>query len=124
LSHEELSRRKGGGFNKIVNNCAQAVQDGHRYIWIDTCCIDKKSSAELSEAINSMFRYYQGARVCYAFLADVRERDCMPLGIDYGAWNEEFSSSRWFTRGWTLQELIAPRYVNFFSLNWKPVSDF
>jgi hypothetical protein len=59
------------GYIKVMKSAAQAAADGHDYIWIDTCCIDKKSSAELSESINSMFRWYHQARVCYAFLADV-----------------------------------------------------
>ena len=72
---------------------------------MQSCCIDKTSTAELSEAINSMFRWYQNAKVCYAYLADVANKD-------------EFSSSRWFSRGWTLQELIAPKVVRFYSSDW------
>lgn len=79
---------------------------------INRCCIDKTSSAELSEAINSMFRWYQNAQACYAYLADVSS--------DSGPSQEpsEFSKSRWFTRGWTLQELIAPSNVVFYSRDW------
>lgn len=82
---------------------------GYEYVWIDTCCIDKTSSAELSEAINSMFAWYQEAKVCYAYLFDVPDR---PL-----------KASRWFTRGWTLQELIAPREVIFYDGNWRNLGD-
>ena len=137
-----LDPRKKEGFDKIVNSCAQAMKDGHQYIWIDTCCIDKKSSAELSEAINSMFRYYQNATMCYAFLSDVsakvdlgtngnqstRTRRGLPWqGFRHAQENDtktehreiKFHESRWFTRGWTLQELIAPKEINFFCREWK-----
>ncbi|KAI3012708.1 hypothetical protein CBS147346_449 [Aspergillus niger] len=94
------------GFQKIKNCCAKALDDGFRYTWIDTCCIDKTSSAELSEAINSMYRWYQESSICYVYLADVQSR-C------------DISSSRWFTRGWTLQELIAPPRMIFLNKDWK-----
>ncbi|KAI1842544.1 hypothetical protein JX266_011298 [Neoarthrinium moseri] len=101
------------GYPKIQNACAQALKCGLSYIWIDTCCIDKSSSAELSEAINSMFRWYQESAVCFAFLADVSAVD------DIGQDDSEFSRSRWFTRGWTLQELLAPEHVQFMSKSWS-----
>ena len=62
---------KKKGYAKLQQSSKQALLDGHRYIWIDTCCIDKSSSTELSEAINSMFRWYERAKVCYAYLHDV-----------------------------------------------------
>jgi hypothetical protein len=96
------------GCSKITAACAQAVQDRCRYIWIDTCCINKDSSAELSEAINSMHTWYRDARICYAYLADVRSDE------DPQSLNSSFSTSKWFTRGWTLQELLAPVRVEFF----------
>jgi hypothetical protein len=83
--------------------------------WIDTCCIDKSSSAELSEAINSMFKWYNDAEVCYAFLSDVNADE------DPNAWPSSFRNSRWFTRGWTLQELIAPGVVYFYGAGWKQI---
>src|ERR1700733_11317378 len=86
-----------------------AAADGFHYIWIDTCCIDKASSAELSEAINSTYRWYHESGVCYAYLADVP-----PNAVD-----DEFAKSRWFTRGWTLQELIAPSTVIFLGKEWQ-----
>src|SRR5256714_4011235 len=98
------------GYKKIKNSCARAARDGFDYIWIDTCCIDKSSSAELSEAINSMYRWYHQAEVCYAYLADVPS-EAFKNVTDYV--DSEFSESRWFTRGWTLQELIAPSTVIF-----------
>ncbi|KAM5545461.1 hypothetical protein V8D89_000499 [Ganoderma adspersum] len=94
---------------KIRNACVVARAHGFRYIWIDSCCIDKTSSSELSEAINSMFTWYRKATICYAFLADVPGNDI----------HERFSQSRWFTRGWTLQELIAPRHLVFLTSEWK-----
>lgn len=96
---------KKAGYEKIHSTCKQAISDKLEYVWIDTCCIDKSSSAELSESINSMFHWYEKAEICYAFLADVPE---IP-----------FRMSRWFTRGWTLQELLAPRKVVFFGADWS-----
>jgi hypothetical protein len=97
------------GYEKIRKAAAQARRDRFDYIWVDTCCINKESSAELSEAINSMFKWYRSAQVCYVFLADV----------EYVSGKKtNFEHSRWFTRGWTLQELIAPRNVHFFSKDW------
>jgi hypothetical protein len=78
--------------------------------WIDSCCIDKSSSAELSEAINSMFKRYQNAQVCYAYLSDVTSAIDDPMITD-----SQFRRSQWFTRGWTLQELLAPQYVEFYN---------
>jgi hypothetical protein len=112
------------GYAKITNSCAQAARDGLQYIWIDTCCIDKKSSAELSEAINSMFRWYKKAEVCYAFLADVSSWEDVELApFAEASWciESEFAKSRWFTRGWTLQELIAPANLEFYSGNWEKI---
>ncbi len=104
---------------KIRGACAQALKDGLEYIWIDMNCIDKTNSAELSEAINSMFAWYRDARVCYVYLVDVPD-DAVRSRKD-GGWNatDPFLRSRWFTRGWTLQELLAPDPVVFFSTNWK-----
>lgn len=104
------------GFKKVQGACTIARVDGVEWIWIDTNCIDKTSSAELSEAINSMYAWYRAATVCYAYLSDVpdikpSERDSL----------RRFRSSRWFTRGWTLQELIAPRAVIFYSKSWKKI---
>ncbi|KAJ3569247.1 hypothetical protein NPX13_g6148 [Xylaria arbuscula] len=100
------------GYAKIEGCCQQAIRDGLNFIWVDTCCIDKRSSAELSEAINSMFRWYGEAQVCYVYLEDV------PLEENVCAPNSAFCRSRWFTRGWTLQELIAPVELKFFDKTW------
>jgi hypothetical protein len=98
LKSPELARAKNG-FEKIERTCERAIKDGFNYCWIDTCCIDKSSSAELSEAINSMFTWYRNSGKCYAYLVDVDRP-------------EDFANSRWFTRAWTLQELLAPSHID------------
>jgi hypothetical protein len=103
------------GYSKIKSCGAQAAIDGFDYFWVDTCCIDKSSSAELSEAINSMYRWYKNAEICYAYLADVLP-DVEPRRKD-----SPFRNSRWFTRGWTLQELIAPLSVTFYASDWREI---
>ncbi|PIL28696.1 hypothetical protein GSI_08740 [Ganoderma sinense ZZ0214-1] len=100
---------------KIRDACRVARENGYRYIWIDSCCIDKSSSSELSQAINSMYKWYGRAAVCYAYLTDV------PPGEDHQAKDSHFRKSRWFKRGWTLQELIAPISVEFLSKDWAPI---
>lgn len=106
------------GYPKLQGCCQKALNDGFRFCWIDTCCIDKKSSSELSEAINSMYKWYAASAICYVYLPDVTES----LGALFP--NEitryrNFDSARWFKRGWTLQELIAPAVVEFYDGNWK-----
>jgi hypothetical protein len=101
------------GWRKIQFCAKHAAADGLEYFWVDTCCIDKKNAVELGAAINSMFRWYQNAARCYVYLSDVSKPDTR--ADDQRAWEEAFRKSRWFTRGWTLQELIAPRMVDFFS---------
>ena len=102
------------GYEKIRETCRIAKDHGFDYVWIDTCCIDKTSSAELSEAINSMYHWYQESGMCYAYLADVQcNTETMSLA--------KFSKSRWFNRGWTLQELIAPSVVIFLNQEWKEI---
>ncbi|CAD6449784.1 c4a4f13b-e1d9-4f9f-8c10-a2841501f0a2-CDS [Sclerotinia trifoliorum] len=106
------------GYRKIKGCCQRAILDRLKFVWIDTCCIDKSSSAELSESINSMYAWYEGAIVCYVYLTDV------PPGEDPGRSDSAFRKSRWFTRGWTLQELLAPRRVAFFDRRWNLVCNF
>lgn len=106
------------GFTKIIQSCHQARKDGFQYIWVDTCCIDKTSSAELSEAINSMFQWYENSDVCYAYLNDV---PATSVGNAATLRNNLFSS-RWFCRGWTLQELLAPAKLIFFAADWSTIS--
>ncbi|RFU32932.1 hypothetical protein B7463_g3400, partial [Scytalidium lignicola] len=105
------------GYRKLRLSCAIAVREGLKYIWIDTCCIDKASSAELSEAINSMFRYYREAVVCYVYLSDTAST--IVSNIFFVPGSSDFYSSAWFTRGWTLQELIAPKNLRFYNKNWN-----
>ncbi|KAH6664093.1 heterokaryon incompatibility protein-domain-containing protein, partial [Halenospora varia] len=106
------------GYEKVSRACSVAAEDGFEYIWIDTCCIDKTSSAELSEALNSMYRWYQEAGECYAYLADVPHNSVNRVT---GTTCPEFRESRWFTRGWTLQELIAPLSVIFLDGEWQEI---
>lgn len=96
------------GYRKIEFCRKQVGLDGLQYFWIDTCCIDKSNNTELSEAINSMFRWYKDAKTCYVYLSDVSKSTATQV-------DEDFRKSRWFKRGWTLQELLAPRSVKFFS---------
>lgn len=97
------------GFEKIRMTCKLAADAGIHYAWVDTCCIDKSSSAELTEAINSMYRWYQRSAICYAYLSDLSPSDALHTALP---------SCRWFTRGWTLQELIAPSEMRFFDRSW------
>jgi len=111
------------GWKKIEFCAKQAAADGLEYFWIDTCCIDKKNAVELSAAINSMFRWYQEAVRCYVYLSDVSIRGEGQDGQSNPMWEATFRKSRWFTRGWTLQELIAPAHVDFFSSEGEQLGD-
>ena len=97
---------------KLEGCCRQAMEDGLGYAWIDTCCIDKTNGVELGEAINSMFQWYRNASICYAYLSDV------PVGDNPHDSRSRFFSSRWFQRGWTLQELLAPQSLRFYNSEW------
>ncbi|MDI1491828.1 MAG: hypothetical protein OHK93_003039 [Ramalina farinacea] len=113
VSYQGLSgARSTKGFQKILRCCTLAKSEGYDYVWIDTCCIDKTSSAELSEGINSMYRWYANAAICYAYLADVSLWPDIPN-------TKSFEESRWFSRGWTLQELLAPQTVIFYDHDWN-----
>jgi hypothetical protein len=105
---------KTGGFQKLQFCASQAKDDDLHYFWVDTCCIDKSDLNELTTAINSMFRWYQNAARCYVYLSDVsaRTRDGQSV---HAEWISAFRNSRWFKRGWTLQELLAPKIVVFYS---------
>jgi hypothetical protein len=101
LSFRELVDGKGHdktGWNKIEFCGKKATEDGIEYFWVDTCCIDKSSSNELGEAINSMFHWYQDATICYVYLSDVSVRDSSENSKS--TWADQFRDSRWFTRGW------------------------
>jgi hypothetical protein len=112
---EVLGGNKVNGLEKLLRSTELARRNRYEHLWVDTCCIDKTSSAELSEAINSMYRWYAGADVCYAYLSDV------PAAVteDPFEMNSKFRHSRWFRRGWTLQELIASQQVEFFASDWS-----
>lgn len=114
-------------FSKIEASCALARKDGFQYIWVDTCCIDKSSSAELSEAVNSMYTYYKNAEVCYVYLSDVHRNLGENGWNNFTEWAESdidmVERSRWFTRGWTLQELLAPKRVVFYDRDWVKIGD-
>ncbi|KAI9712400.1 MAG: hypothetical protein M1820_001613 [Bogoriella megaspora] len=108
LAAEPANRlHQGSGWQKIRATCRKALTEGIDWVWIDTCCIDKASSAELSEAINSMFRWYEDSAVCYVYLDD------------FTRGSGDLAKSRWFWRGWTLQELLAPREVRIFDGQWN-----
>ena len=114
--------RQRAGYRKILKTCEQAQRDGYGRLWVDTCCIDKRSSAELSEAINSMYRWYEDAKVCYAYLYDVPSSS-IPTAEDEEKYVCSYGWPEWFSRGWTLQELIAPSNVQFFNKDWKSIGD-
>ncbi|KAK4227741.1 HET domain-protein, partial [Podospora fimiseda] len=146
LPHDDL--RKTKGFDKIERACKLALKSGIKWTWVDTCCIDKTSSAELTEAINSMYMWYANSAVCYAYLSDL---EAIPKGGEgehtesEQSWKAEekkesgkeghdnagkdkrsavkdrkiLEKCRWFTRGWTLQELIAPKRLGFYDKDWK-----
>lgn len=104
------SRSSKKGFSKIIQTCQLARKKNLEFAWVDTCCIDKSSSAELTESINSMFQWYEAAVICYVYLVD------LPPGSVAA---ETLSKCRWFTRGWTLQELLAPKSVEFYDMKWN-----
>jgi len=91
--------------------CKQAASNDYKYAWADTCCINTKSDTERSEAINSMYRWYKKSAVCYVYMGDVPPGSSTEPASSFG-------SSSWFTRGWTLQELVAPSKVDFFAKSW------
>ncbi|KKO99799.1 hypothetical protein THAR02_08099 [Trichoderma harzianum] len=106
FTNENKIKAIENAFEKINQCCDRAKSDAFQYVWIDSCCIDKTSSAELSEAINSMYLWYYKAGRCYAYLSDVQSM-------------VTFQESEWFKRGWTLQELLAPAEVFFLDKDWN-----
>ncbi|KAK0658691.1 hypothetical protein QBC41DRAFT_262844, partial [Cercophora samala] len=109
----DFFRQKQPGYSKILKTWTTARSLGIKHAWVDTCCIDKTSSAELSESINSMYSYYEKAKVCFVYLYDLE-----PLAAEDDL-EKALAKCRWFTRGWTLQELIAPKHVIFFDKEWR-----
>ncbi|GIZ43062.1 hypothetical protein CKM354_000630500 [Cercospora kikuchii] len=125
VSFHDMQQESGvdkPGFEKIRFCAWRARCDGIKYFWIDTCCINKNDPFELPKAINSMFRWYKEAEKCYVFLSDV-PRDSKERVRDSGDWEKDFRRSRWFQRGWTLQELLAPASVEFFSRDGLKLGD-
>ncbi len=136
VSFRDLARRRpgaartgtesGAGRAKLEGLCSRAALDGYDYVWMDTCCIDKSSSAELSEAINSMYTWYRDARKCYVYLDDVSSSSSSPSPASGGEDEDgrfrpgsALRRARWFTRGWTLQELLAPAELEFYDRDWR-----
>lgn len=105
------SRTSKQGWSKIVHTCRLAQESKLDYVWVDTCCIGKSSSTELAESINSMFHWYVKAYKCVVILSDLVSSpgDEVAKGI---------TTCRWWSRGWTLQELIAPRQLDFYNSTW------
>ncbi|KAF9230176.1 hypothetical protein BU15DRAFT_91174 [Melanogaster broomeanus] len=102
-------QRNIAGFKKFANFCKTAESLGYKLAWSDTCCIDKSNTVELSEAIHAMFKWYSNSHLCIVHLAE----------------SSSYSDVRydpWFTRGWTLQELLAPRRVKFYTKKWEPLT--
>jgi hypothetical protein len=127
VTFEDLSKNTGkgkSGYKKLQFCGEQAATDGLQHFWVDTCCINNANKAEQSLAIQSMFRWYRNAARCYVYLSDV---SASPLTIEREAspplWDQDFRRSEWFMRGWTLQELLAPDSVEFFSREWKRLGD-
>jgi hypothetical protein len=121
FTFQDLERGVGStksGYKKVQFCARQAETHGLKYFWVDSCCIDKSNSVELQEAINSMFRWYQNAAKCYVYLSDVFANEHSQSQL-----HSAFVRSRWFIRGWTLQELLAPPTVEFFSCDGKRLGD-
>ncbi|KAI5989363.1 hypothetical protein EDD15DRAFT_1321540 [Pisolithus albus] len=95
-----------GGFGKLQAFCLRACEQGYLWAWSDTCCIDKDSSAELQEAIGSMFGWYRRSALTIVYLSDIPN-------------TRSFGASEWFRRGWTLQELLAPQTILFYTQDWS-----
>ncbi|PMD33596.1 HET-domain-containing protein [Hyaloscypha variabilis F] len=126
VAYEDLSKgvgRSKAGYRKIRFCGEQAALDGLQYFWVDTCCIDKTNAVELQRSINSMFRWYKNATKCYVYFSDVsipedKVENNSNLNVE-----SVLRVARWFTRGWTLQELLAPSSVEFFSADYKRLGD-
>lgn len=96
-------------FSKLRSFCEVAKCLGLGWAWCDTCCINKESSAELDEAITSMFRWYRDSALTIVYFFDIS-----------GFSRDDLIKSKWFKRGWTLQELLAPRVMRFYDRTWTP----
>jgi hypothetical protein len=120
---QDVTNHSGGskqGYRKLQFCGEQAKRDGIQYFWVDSCCINKMDFTEVSTAINSMFQWYRKSAKCYVYLSDV----CIDTPSQSEApWESAFRQSGWFTRGWTLQELLAPESVEFFSQDGRRLGD-
>jgi hypothetical protein len=126
VTFRDLTERSGkskAGYQKIRFCGEQAARDGLRYFWVDTCCINKSDAAELQKSINSMFRWYKNAVKCYVYLSDISMPDDKVKSQSNIDFESAFRTAKWFTRGWTLQELLAPYSVEFFSADYKRLGD-
>lgn len=113
----DVEKEHADGFRKVKAACSMALERGHEYIWIDACCINKDSSAELSEAINSMYTWYRTSGECFIYLEDVTMAANEPVEETYA----KVLRSQWWTRGWTLQELLASKNRTFFDSRWHAI---
>ncbi|QIW97938.1 hypothetical protein AMS68_003456 [Peltaster fructicola] len=129
VTFDDLSNNRGQdktAYRKIRFLCNQALEDALDWAWLDTCCINKDSSAELSEAINSMYRWYHRARCCYAYLGDIGPEilwGSHTHTLTDSKGRSQLAASKWFTRGWTLQELLAPQTTKFYGPKWNYIGD-
>ncbi|KAL4081386.1 hypothetical protein V8B97DRAFT_17785 [Scleroderma yunnanense] len=114
--------RRRYGYRQILNSCEQAKRDRYEWLWVDACCIDRRNAAEVVEANNATYRWFENSSICYVYLDDVSGTS-LPTGRD----DEKYSTSNgwpeWFSRAWTLQEMIAPSNVQFFNSHWQPIGD-
>jgi hypothetical protein len=127
VTFEDLQNGTGtkkAGYKKIRFCGEQASRDSLKYFWVDTCCINKTNYTELQYTINSMFRWYRNATRCYVYMSDVTN-PLLDTNFNFypESWDSEFFKSKWFTRGWTLQELLAPRSVEFFCREGSRLGD-
>ncbi|OAG09555.1 uncharacterized protein CC84DRAFT_1137308 [Paraphaeosphaeria sporulosa] len=122
-SEEALMRREG--YCKIIQSAKEAKSLGYQWVWIDTCCIDKTSSAELQESINSMYKWYKESSICLVYLNDVAPSIAATIDTQatFEAASNAFTNSRWISRGWTLQELVAPTALRFYYQDWTLMGD-
>ncbi|KAK7441747.1 hypothetical protein VKT23_016410 [Stygiomarasmius scandens] len=118
-----LSKTSKSGYHKIQAACQKAREDGIGYIWIDTCCIKQGNHHDVAENVTCMYAYYQNAQVCYAYIADFHTPRLHNYGFSSSARDLFCWGSNWFQRGWTLQELLAPRTVVFFRKDWMCIGD-
>ncbi|KAK6435197.1 hypothetical protein LTR95_008617 [Oleoguttula sp. CCFEE 5521] len=99
-------------FAKIQSACAKAASLGYQWLWIDTCCINKQDNAELTESLNSMYKWYN--------VDHITAKGPTPFAV--AATDEsKVPESEWFTRGWTLQELLACKTARFYDVNWDEI---